>query len=368
LYKQLIRPLLFRLDAEAAHHMVSGALEHLGGMPFARTIAAPYRSASLQTNLFGTTVANPIGLAAGFDKNGKLVSVLGNLGFGFAEIGSVTALACAGNPSPRLFRLPEDEALVNRLGLNGEGADAVATRLLKAKFSLPIGINIAKTNHPDIVGDRAVADVVESFETVRNLPVMYAAFNASCPNTHDGCIQEREELRRIFFEVQALNNQAKKLPILVKVSPDSSAQLLDDIVDVAIEFGLAGFICGNTTTTRSGLATNSTQVEATGKGGLSGKPLHSMAVTACRSINKRKLASQQIIGVGGVRSAGDIVDFYEAGASAVQIYTALVYEGPRIVGKMARELESMGKKGPRPTGFPTSVLESNRWSDAKNSP
>lgn len=344
---------------------MSAALEHLGNTPLTRAIADPYSSPALETNLFGTTVANPIGLAAGFDKNGRLVSMLSHLGFGFAEVGSVTAQPARGNPRPRLFRLPDDEALINRLGLNGEGAEAVAERLSAAKLSLPIGINIAKTNHPDIVGERAVEDVVQSFKKVRNLPVMYVAFNASCPNTHDGCVQEREELRRIFFEVQEMN-QERKLPILVKVSPDSSEQLIDDIVAVSIEFGLAGFVCGNTTTTRHNLKTPAAQLERSGKGGLSGKPLHSLAVAACRAVNKRKLETQQIIGVGGVSCGGDVVDFFEAGASAVQLYTALVYEGPRAVGKMARELDSMAKTGRSWPSFPTSVLEKNSPNGAKS--
>lgn len=346
--------------------MVSGALEHLPSSALTRALAAPYASLALHTDLFGTTVANPIGLAAGFDKNGKLVSVLGDLGFGFAEIGSITAAPSRGNDKPRLFRLPADEALINRLGLNGEGAVAVAARLRSAKMSLPIGLNIAKTNDSSIVGDRAVDDVVQSFKTVRDLPVMYVTFNASCPNTHDGCIQEREELRRIFFEVQSINE--RQLPVLVKVSPDSSEQLLDDIVSLSIEFKLQGFVCGNTTTARDGLRTDSSIVQSIGRGGLSGPPLHARAVATCRSLQRRKLENQQIIGVGGVRSVGDIVDFLQAGASAVQLYTALVYEGPRLVGELARALESERSKNALKTSFPTSVLEKKTQQDAKSSP
>lgn len=363
MYKQLIRPLLFKLDAETAHHVVSGALEHLGGTGLVRAVAHPYSSPKLQTNLFGTVVPNPVGLAAGFDKNGKLVSVLGDMGFGFAEIGSVTGRPSPGNKKPRLFRLPADEALINRLGLNGEGAKAVAERFQKSRVSLPVGINIAKTNHPDVVGDEAVKDVVASFKQVRNLPVMYFAFNASCPNTHDGCIQEREELRRIFFEVQTLNE--RKAPLLIKVSPDSSPTLLDDIVAVAAEFALSGYVCGNTTTTREGLRTPAGMVTAIGWGGLSGPPLHAAAVTMCREINKRKLDNQQIIGVGGVRCAADVLDFLQAGASAVQLYTALVYEGPGLLGRLLRDLEA-AKLFDAFSSFPTSLLESEVPEDSKS--
>lgn len=344
--------------------MVSGALEHLGGTGLVAAVAHPYSSPKLQTNLFGTVVPNPVGLAAGFDKNGKLVSVLGDVGFGFAEIGSVTGRPSAGNAKPRLFRLPADEALINRLGLNGEGATAVATRLRKSKLSLPIGINIAKTNHPDVVGDEAVKDVVISFKAVRDLPAMYFAFNASCPNTHDGCIQEREELRRIFFEVQTLNE--RKVPLLIKVSPDSSPELLDDIVSVADEFALAGYVCGNTTTTRNGLLTDADQLNAIGRGGLSGPPLHAMAVATCHELAKRKLDNQQIIGVGGVRSAADVLDFLQAGAAAVQLYTALVYEGPALLGQLLRELEAAKLFDSRGS-FPTSLLEKETPEDAKSS-
>ncbi len=344
--------------------MVSGSLEQLGGAGLVRAIANPYSSPKLKTNLFGTVVPNPVGLAAGFDKNGKLVSVLGEMGFGFAEIGSVTGRPSSGNEKPRLFRLPADEALINRLGLNGEGAAAVAARLRKAKLSLPIGINIAKTNHPDVVGDEAVKDVVVSFKQVKDLPVMYFAFNASCPNTHDGCIQEREELRRIFFEVQTINE--RKVPILIKVSPDSSPTLLDDIVAVADEFALAGYVCGNTTTTRDALHTSGSTVSAIGRGGLSGPPLHALAVATCRELSKRKLDNQQIIGVGGVRSAVDVQDFLQAGASAVQLYTGLVYEGPALVGKLLREMEASKLFDTRGDNFPTSLLENEQREDAKS--
>ncbi len=335
IYESLIRPVLFKMDPEAAHNLVHKLAPSMALLPTKFEFAAD----NLATKLAHVSLKNPVGLAAGFDKNGNLVGVLDRLGFGFAEIGSVCGQATSGNPKPRLFRLPADNAVINRLGLNGEGADAVARRLEKAAFTLPIGLNIAKTNLPDIQGDRAVEDVVEAFDQVKSLPLAYVAFNASCPNTHEGIIHQRHELDEILRAVQTRNTA--RLPIFVKISPDSSDTLLTDIVEIARVHGLSGYICGNTTTSREGLITPQERIAEIGNGGLSGPPLKLKALDLCRRVAIMKQSEQQIIACGGVSSGRDAFEFLKAGATAIQLYTALVYHGPAVVAKINRELSQL---------------------------
>lgn len=335
IYESLIQPVLFQMDPEDAHNLVHKMAPALAALPVRFRFAAD----NLPIELAGVHLQNPIGLAAGFDKNGKLASIVDRLGFGFAEVGSVCGEATTGNARPRLFRLPEDQALINRLGLNGEGAEAVANRLRQTDFAVPIGLNIAKTNLPDIQGDKAVEDVLKSFDHVKELPLAYVAFNASCPNTHEGIISQRRELDDIFREVQSRNSA--KLPLFVKVSPDSSAELLEDIVHIARLHDLSGYICGNTTVSREDLKTSATRVQAIGPGGLSGRPLKQKAVELCRRMAELKDPRQQIIACGGVSSGQDAFDYLQCGATAVQLYTGLVYHGPGIVAKINRELSAL---------------------------
>jgi dihydroorotate dehydrogenase len=332
MYEKLVRPALFKMDPEQAHNLVHKFAPLLAYSP----IRFQFTAANLQTNLSGLVLKNPVGLAAGFDKNGNLVKVLDRLGFGFAEIGSVCAEATSGNPRPRLFRLPSDNAVINRLGLNGDGAEAVAQRLAKAKFALPTGLNIAKTNLPDIQGDKAVEDVLKTFDQIKSLPLAYVAFNASCPNTHEGILNERQQLNDIMAEVQKKN--VAGLPIFIKMSPDSTEQLITDIVEISQVHGMAGFICGNTTLSRDGLNTDSARVAQIGMGGLSGQPLKSKALNLCRRVAQLKLPTQQIIACGGIATGRDAFEFLRAGAAALQLYTALVYHGPTLVARINQEL------------------------------
>lgn len=338
-YETFFRPFLFQLDSEQAHHFVHSVARTLGPVWPILSGLYTYGGSDLEVNLAGVKLANPVGLAAGFDKNGMLVSSLGSLGFGFAEIGSVTAKATAGNPKPRLFRLPADRALINRLGLNGDGADVVSERLARSKLSLPVGLNIAKTNDPEIQGDAAIEDILYTYRKVKDLPVSYITVNASCPNTSDGIMEEARELKVIFSEMAKDN--PRKLPIFVKVSPDSSEQLLDDIVDSATRNGLAGYVCGNTTISRSNLRTTEAELAQIGKGGLSGPPLKPLALELCRKVFKLKTADQVIVAVGGISSGQDAYDFIQAGASAVQVYTGLVYHGPTLPRAINSELSEL---------------------------
>lgn len=342
IYETLVRPLLFQLDSESAHHLAHQVAVSTTPLLHGLSGCFTYADADLQVTLFGISLKNPLGLAAGFDKNGKLVSVLGSLGFGFAEIGSVTARATAGNPRPRLFRLPKDEALINRLGLNGDGAQAVAAALEKKQFSLPIGINIAKTHDPDITGDAAIEDILFSFNQVKNLPVQFITINASCPNTREGQLAEKQNLSVIFAEIQ--KNNPTQIPVLVKLSPDSSDELIETIVSAAREFNLAGYVCGNTTVSRNNLKTTVSQIEQIGAGGLSGPPLKQLALKLVACVYKLKSAEQSIIGCGGISTGADAYDYIAAGASAFEVYTGLVYHGPNLPMDVNQELSELLKQ------------------------
>lgn len=343
-YEKIIRPLLFQMDPEQAHVLVHGLLKHFGKIVSRASGTANYSGSDLSCDLFGRQLSNPIGLAAGFDKNGELVEVLGSMGFGFAEVGSVCARATNGNPKPRLFRLPEDNAAINRLGLNGHGADVVAERLEDAKFSLPVGLNIAKTNDPAITGDAAVADIIYTFNKIRGLPITYVTVNASCPNTKEGIVTEGDHMRLLMSELQKFNST--KIPILMKLSPDSNDEFIDSIVDAAITCKIAGFVCGNTTTSRDNLnlKTSPERIKEIGMGGLSGAPLKEKAIALCKKVNARKKDWQVIIGCGGISTGQDAYDFMTAGASFLEVYTGMIYRGPSLPIDICRELSDILKQ------------------------
>jgi dihydroorotate dehydrogenase len=336
LYKLVIRPLLFRMDAEDAHNAVHRLLKSYGPL---LQFTAPDSPINLRRQFRGTHLRNPIGLAAGFDKNADLVHVLGHLGFGFAEVGSITAQARSGNEKPRLFRLPDDNAIINRMGLNGQGAEGVCKKLSSARFSLPIGVNIAKTNDPAIVGDTAIEDILTSFRYARSLPIMYITVNASCPNAKGGVVSEVQMLSTMMDELSKENQSG--VPIFLKLSSDSTPAFIEEVVDAARRYRLHGFVCSNTTTSREQLLTATNTVTAIGAGGLSGQPLKKRALTLCALTNSLKGPDQIIIGCGGISSGQDAFDFIMAGASFVQLYTAMVYQGPGVVAKIANELSTL---------------------------
>jgi dihydroorotate dehydrogenase len=335
-YERFLRPALFRLDPEKAHELMYRWTPRFAFMAGQFENAFKFEDVCLRTEFAGRTFDNPIGLAAGFDKNARLDVWLDALGFGFAEIGSITARASEGNPLPRIFRLPADAAVVNRLGLNGDGADVVAARAAGLKCHVPYSMNIAKSNHPSIVGEAAIADLVSSFLSVKNLPLAYLTVNASCPNTHDGITRETNELETAM-RVMLLQNE-RKIPIFLKLSPDSSYSLLENLVDLGKRLKVAGFICGNTTTTRQGLSASDDVVSGIGTGGMSGRPLKSLAFELCKSVVKMKDSHQSVIACGGIASGEDAFQFLQAGASAIQLYTALIYKGPALVMSMKIEL------------------------------
>ncbi|MDQ3753475.1 MAG: quinone-dependent dihydroorotate dehydrogenase [Acidobacteriota bacterium] len=334
LYRSILRPLLFRLDPETAHELALHALSTALGTEAARRAATKrlVRSPFGELQRFGLAFRNPVGLAAGFDKNGKLTRELAALGFGFIEVGTVTHKPQPGNPRPRLFRLPQDRALINRQGFNNEGAAALAARLQKHRPACVLGVNIGKSRIVEVAD--AVPDYLASFEIV--FPrADYVAINVSSPNTPNlRELQKAEALSSLLNELQRLNRElATKLtrapvPLLVKVSPDLSWPDVEMIVDVARRAKLAGIIATNTTVDRGMIQhTPPSMVEAYGAGGLSGQPLRASATEIIAALYRLARGSLTIIGVGGIFDAADAWEKICAGASHVQLYTGFVYEG-----------------------------------------
>ncbi|MEM9992248.1 MAG: quinone-dependent dihydroorotate dehydrogenase, partial [Bacteroidota bacterium] len=291
-----------------------------------------------EREVLGLKFKNPVGLAAGFDKDGKAFRDMAALGFGFVEVGTVTPLPQAGNAQPRLFRLPQDEALINRMGFNNAGMDAMVEQLKKGKpEGLIVGGNIGKNKVTP--NESAVEDYVKCFETLFPY-VDYFVVNVSSPNTPNlRALQDKKPLTHLLSTLQQLN-QAKPSPkpMLLKIAPDLSFEQIDDVVDIVQAVKLDGIIATNTTIDRSTLRTTKTEVDKVGNGGLSGRPLTDRATEIIRYIHQRTKGKLTIIGVGGIASAAEAKAKLEAGASLVQIYTGLVYEGPSLVKRIKQSL------------------------------
>jgi len=292
---------------------------------------------SLEREVFGLKFPNPVGLAAGFDKDAKFIDELASLGFGFVEIGTVTPVAQPGNDLPRLFRLPADKALINRMGFNNEGAVAAAKRLQHKKSNIIIGGNIGKNKVTP--NEEAISDYEKCFHAL--FPVVdYFVVNVSSPNTPNlRALQEKEPLKQLLHHLQMLNNQQPKpKPILLKIAPDLTTEQLDDIVEIVQETKLAGIVATNTTISREDLLTPASEVAAIGAGGLSGLPVKDKSTEVIRYIHKKSNGNFPIIAVGGIFSAKDAQEKLDAGASLVQVYTGFIYEGPTIVKKICAGL------------------------------
>lgn len=336
MYKRLVKQLLFQLSPEAAHEKAVTMMR----LPLMSKIlgqAYAYNHPSLERELFGLTFPNPVGLAAGFDKNALLFNELADLGFGFIEIGTVTPKAQAGNPLPRLFRLPEDGAIINRMGFNNDGVTAVVQRLKQRQPGLIVGGNIGKNKVTP--NEDAVSDYEICFNALFDL-VDYFVVNVSSPNTPNlRALQDREPLTALLSTLQSLNNEkpARK-PLLLKIAPDLSDSQLDDIVAIVEETNIDGLIATNTTISREDLRTSETRLTEIGNGGLSGKPLTERATAVIRYINRKSGGNIPIIGVGGIFSGRDALDKLEAGASLVQIYTGFIYEGPGLIRDIKQEI------------------------------
>jgi dihydroorotate dehydrogenase len=343
-YKQFAKPLLFKLDAERAHHFIFDNVKRLGRVPGTAAMLRAlydYRHPSLEREVFGLKFPNPVGLAAGLDKNALLTDELATMGFGFVEIGTVTPRPQPGNPTPRLFRLPQDEALLNRMGFNNDGAATVAERLgRRHNRQLIIGGNIGKNK--DTPNEQAGADYVAAFDALVE-EVDYFVVNVSSPNT-PGLreLQDKEPLIKLLQQVQSRNlARATPRPLLLKIAPDLTDAQLDDILDIARETQLSGLVATNTTIARpETLRTAVTTVASYGAGGLSGRPLRERATEVIRYLHRRSQGGLPIIGAGGIHSAQDALEKLAAGATLVQLYTGFIYEGPGLVKQINRALVS----------------------------
>ncbi len=348
MYKLLLKPIFFQMSPEKAHYTTMRLFRFALSLPFGKWIFKQLyvpNNPKLERKLMGLTFPNPVGLAAGFDKDGKFINDLAYLGFGFIEIGTVTPLPQDGNPKPRLFRLPEHEALINRMGFNNEGVEKLVERLIEYRsapdpggetaLQVIIGGNIGKNKVTP--NEEAFRDYEICFDALFD-HVDYFVVNVSSPNTPDlRALQDKEPLNQLLAHVQNLNQQhAKPKPLLLKIAPDLNESQLDDILEIVENNKLDGIIATNTTISRELVKNDPLSIEM---GGLSGKPVKSRSTEVIRYLrNHTKQKGLVIIGVGGIQTGDDALEKLNAGADLVQIYTGLIYEGPRMVKKINQSL------------------------------
>ena len=339
MYK-FVRSILFLFSAEKAHYLASDLLRFLLFIPGIKKIIQSIfqiKDKTLEKDLFGLKFKNPVGLAAGFDKNASFYNDFSHLGFGFIEIGTITPKAQDGNPKPRLFRLKADEAIINRMGFNNGGIEVAIRNLKKRKTSIIIGGNIGKNKITP--NENANDDYLQCFKALYPY-VDYFVVNVSSPNTPNlRALQEKEPLTQLLSLLQSENAkmQAKK-PILLKIAPDLNSNELDDVIEVVQTCKLDGIVATNTTLDRSNLKASIEQTDAIGAGGVSGKPLTKKSTEIIRYIHQKTNGEIPIIGVGGIHSAQDAIDKLNAGASLVQLYTGFIYEGPALIKKINQEI------------------------------
>lgn len=327
MYKSLIRPFLFKFDPEEVHHFTFSFLKNFGFLA-KLFLPKPIEDKRLEREVFGLKFKNPVGLAAGFDKDAKIFSELSDLGFGFIEIGTLTPRPQPGNDKKRLFRLKEDSAIINRMGFNNGGVDEAVERLKKNKNVL-IGGNIGKNKVTP--NEEAVNDYKICFEKLFPY-VDYFVVNVSSPNTPNlRELQEKEPLTKLLGELQKLNfEKPKPKPILLKIAPDLTDEQLLDIIDIVKETQIAGVIATNTTLSRENLISENKSET----GGLSGKPLTKRSTEVIRFLSDKSGKAFPIIGVGGIHTAQDAIEKLDAGASLVQLYTGFIYEGPELINEI----------------------------------
>jgi dihydroorotate dehydrogenase len=332
-YERFVRPILFSLSPEAAHNLAIRNLHAASSLPFVLRMLERFQPPPNPKTVFGLAFPNPVGLAAGFDKNGVAIPAWAALGFGFVEVGTVTAKAQPGNPKPRIFRYPKQEALINRLGFNNDGADIVAARLRGLRESgrwpaMPVGINIGKSKVTPI--ENAVDDYLYSFRLLAPL-ADYVVLNVSSPNTPGlRSLQEHDALEQLLRAIRDENQNARK-PVLLKIAPDLSLPELDQIITTSGQSGIAGIIATNTTLDHSAISSSRDQT-----GGLSGRPLREKSTEFVRAITSR--SSLPVIASGGISDAGSAREKLEAGAQLLQVYTGYVYRGPALLRAIAQEL------------------------------
>ena len=334
MYKSIIRPLLFKYDPEKVHHFTFKSIRLLNGIGLTKFLRPVFNveDKRLERTVFGLKFKNPVGLAAGFDKDAKLFQELSDFGFGFVEIGTLTPKPQDGNPKKRLFRLKEDQAIINRMGFNNGGVDEAVKRLKKNRNVL-IGGNIGKNKITP--NEEAFEDYKICFNALFDY-VDYFVVNVSSPNTPNlRALQDKEPLTKLLTGLQQLNaNKQRQKPILLKIAPDLTNDQLLDIIEIVNTTKIAGVIATNTTISREGL-TSETKSEM---GGLSGKPLRSRSTEVIRFLSEKSNKAFPIIGVGGIHTKEDAIEKLEAGASLVQLYTGFIYEGPQLIKKINSEI------------------------------
>lgn len=340
MYKILIRPLFFLFDPEKIHHFTFSLIKSVSkipGIPAVFRFLFQVNNKKLERNLFGLTFKNPVGLAAGFDKNAVLYNELANFGFGFIEIGTVTPKAQEGNPKKRIFRLKADNGLINRMGFNNNGLEAAIENLKANKGKIIIGGNIGKNT--STMPDGYTQDYLTCFEALHPY-VDYFVLNVSCPNVGSHAkLTDKDYLIELITKVQALNKTFKiQKPILLKIAPDLNNLQLDEVIEIVAETKIDGVIASNTSVNREGLIATEKQLETIGNGGLSGKPIKDRSTAVIKYLAEKSNKSFPIIGVGGIHSAEDALEKLKAGADLVQIYTGFIYEGPSLVKKINKAI------------------------------
>lgn len=340
MYKLLIRPILFLFDPEKVHYFTFSLIRNLCKIPFVSSIFRvlyQINDKKLERNLFGLTFKNPVGLAAGFDKNAVLYNELSNFAFGFIEIGTVTPKGQIGNPKKRLFRLKDDKGIINRMGFNNDGVGAAIENLKQNKGKVIIGGNIGKNTSTK--PEDYTKDYLEVFNELHTY-VDYFVLNVSCPNVGSHAkLNDKEYLVELITACQKLNNQKEKQkPILLKIAPDLNDIQLDEIIDLVSETKIAGVIASNTSTTRDNLKASKERLEEIGNGGVSGQPIKNQSTKVIKYLADNSNKSFPIIGVGGIHSAEDAIEKINAGADLVQVYTGFIYEGPSLIKKINRAI------------------------------
>jgi len=340
MYKGILRPILFLFKPETVHHIVITLVKLLFLIPFVKNIfRASYTvtDTRLTREVFGLRFENPVGLAAGFDKNATFFNQFASFGFSFIEVGTVTPAGQPGNPKPRSFRLVKDKALINRMGFNNDGAERVAARLRSNKARIILGGNIGKNTAT--ANEDAAADYARCFTALYDV-VDYLVVNVSCPNITDlSSLQDRQQLSGILERLSSLRSgMVSRKPLLVKISPDLSFSQIDDVLDLIAQFGLDGIVATNTSITRQNLTTDTARVDSIGDGGLSGNPLKDRSTEIIRYIYRKTGGELPIIGAGGIMDPEDALEKIAAGAALVQVYTGFIYEGPCLVKRINKAI------------------------------
>ena len=340
MYKLIIRPIFFLFDPEKIHYFTFSLVKFLSKIPFVSSIFRSLYQVNhkkLERNLFGLTFKNPVGLAAGFDKNAVLYNELADFGFGFIEIGTVTPEGQEGNPKKRLFRLKDDKGIINRMGFNNEGLQAAITQLKKNKGKVIIGGNIGKNTATK--PENYTADYTQCFEELHPY-VDYFVLNVSCPNVSSHAkLEDADYLKELITEVQKINNsKSVQRPILLKIAPDLNTNQLDEIIELVAVTKIDGIIASNTSVDRTGLKASETRLKEIGNGGLSGQPIKEKSTKVIKYLADHSNKAFPIIGVGGIHSEKDALEKIDAGADLVQIYTGFIYEGPSLVKRINKAI------------------------------